>query len=285
MSDILERNSYDARRVEMRRIVIFVASLLVASCLWYIIRKPLTYHLACSAIGCLGREELIGSVVRRNDSTLPYGGWKWYHNFADPDWIAFWSPNSKADVVDSAQSLSRYTTVLDKKLRVQGQILGDHLAIAPDDADTDGSSEVVVEFDLRDGREQVNARRWAVVRLRGEFNEIVWAGLGCSEWRPRKARVAPLWDDRDGDGIRELTFVTVELMQTPDGRWVYRPPTTVAIFDWDSPGGMLRPRSLPKDGSIIPWANRGNAPVRVPKDAELDILVRDLLPLPPAFGQ
>jgi len=268
----------------MRRVVVFAASMLVASAVWYIIREPLSYQLACSAIGCLGREELIGSVILRSDSTLPRGGWRWYYDFVRPEWIAFWSPNGNVSLVDNARPLSGYTTVLDRQLRVQGMIAGDHLAIPPDDADADGLCEVVLEFDLRDSTEQLNARRWAVVRLGNEFNEIVWVGLGCSEWRARKARVTPMWEDQDEDGIQEFKFVTVELMQIPGGRWVYRPPTTVAVFDWDSPGGMLRPRSLPKDGSIIPWVTPGDAPVRVAKDAELHVLLRDLLPLPAGFG-
>jgi hypothetical protein len=126
---------------------------------------------------------------------------------------------------------------------------------------------------------QKDLRWWAVVRLGAEDNEIVWAGMiDTSVWRSRQARLKPIWRDMDGDGSDELVFITVETARTPDGGIVFKPPQTIAVFEWTSPGGVLRTRLLPNGCGILPWNPQGEVPMRVHHTADLDPLVRELLP-------
>ena len=121
---------------------------------------------------------------------------------------------------------------------------------------------------------------WVVVRLGDEHNEIVWAGLlDKSVWHSRRMRLRPIWRDEDGDGRDEFVFITVETARTAKGGIVFKPPQTVAVFEWDEPGGMLLPKQLPDDSGITLWTPPNGIPVQVDQKTDLEPLVRELLPV------
>ncbi len=279
MTSILERDSFDARPIEYRRIAVVMVAVLLAAAAWHGARGRLLYPAARSSVGCPGREKLLAAALRHADPSFPDEPQLWNYNLARPEWIAWSSVRETIPLGDGSWLPKWQVKVADRDLALKGVIAGDRLAAPPADADGDGSCEVLKEFypDL-DGP-QKDLRWWAVVRLGEKENEIVWAGMiDTSVWRSRQARLKPIWRDMDGDGSDELVFITVETMRTPDGGIVFKPPRTIAVFEWTSPGGTLRSRLLPDDCGIRPWKPQGVTPVRVGQASELDPLVRELLP-------
>jgi hypothetical protein len=98
-------------------------------------------------------------------------------------------------------------------------------------------------------------------------------------------RVRPFWRDEDGDGRQELVFVTRTYIKLPNGDVGLKPPETVAVFAWDRPGGVLRPRLLPPNGSFVSWTPPDGTPVKVAQESQLDPILRKLCPLPDNFGR
>ena len=126
---------------------------------------------------------------------------------------------------------------------------------------------------------QQNFVWWVVLRLGHELNEILWVGLmDESVWHSRRMRLKPIWRDEDGDGQDEFVFITVETARTPAGGIVFKQPQTIAVFEWTSPGGILRTRLLPDDCGIVPRNPQGSVPVRVDQTTDLDPLVHEFLP-------
>lgn len=286
MNDVFQRDSYDPRGIEARNLAMVVIILVVSSAAWHGIRGLVLYRVACSSIGCVARRELIAAALRPAHPNVPDHPQFWEFNVARPTWIAWSSARDNTHSGDDSELQRRQVTVADRQLKVRGMIGADRLSSPPDDPDGDGRCEVVLRFDLRGDNGQLIIRRWAVVRLGKEINEIIWVGLAdANAWGVRRAAVRPIWRDEDGDGIREFVFTTLEIFRRPQAEWGFKPPNTVAVFAWDAPGGMLHPRSMPDDGSILSWTPPEKGPVKVEQDADLDPLLRKLLPVPAGFGQ
>ena len=79
MTSILERDSFDARLIEFRRIAVVAVGVLVAATAWHGVRGHLLHPAACSSVGCPGREGLIADALRR---TGKYGN-RTVHHRAD----------------------------------------------------------------------------------------------------------------------------------------------------------------------------------------------------------
>lgn len=275
MSSVLARHSYDPRQCETRRLIVAVLGVLVAGAVWHLVRNDLVYHAACSSIGCPGREELIGAVLRKADPEFPDKPQRWYYDFARPEWIAWRSVREALWKPESGWRPQSRVKVADRHLALQGVIAVAWLSGPPTDADGDGSCEVIkMHFVDR----QRDIRLWTVVRLGEEDNEIVWAGvINLGTWHSRQIRLKPIWRDTDGDGLDELVFVTVERFRTQRGEVAFKPSRTIAVFEWTAPGGTLQPRLLPDDCGIRQWSREDGVPMRVSQDADLDTIVRELL--------
>lgn len=279
MTSIFERDSFDARPIEYRRITVLIVVAFVAAATWHGVRGRLLHPAACSSVGCPGREGLIAAALRRVDPHFPDEPQLWNYNLARPEWIAWSSVRETIPLADGSWLPKWQVKVADRHLVVKGTIAGDWLSTPPADADGDGSCEVLKEYYPDLEGPQKNLRWWSVVRLCEEDNEIIWAGvIDTSIWRSRQTRLKPIWQDTDGDGKDELMFITVETARTPKGGVVFKPPQTVAVFEWTSSGGILRTRFLPDDCGICPWNPPGSVPVRLDQTADLDPLVRELLP-------
>ena len=281
MNPVLERSCYDSRRHEMRLLAVAALVLLVASALWHGVRRTVVYRVACSSIGCLSRGALISSALRQRYPLLPDDDPQaWSLNWAKPEWIAWSFLQEHVPLGDGAKPPMEQVIVTDHTLTVRGAFAGDVLgAPPPADSDGDGLCEVVLGFGSL--LQEQDVVWWVVLRLGDEHNEIVWiAMMDESIWHSRKIRLKPIWRDEDGDGQDEFVFITVERTRSPAGDIVFKPPQTIAVFEWTAPGGILRTRLLPDDCGILPWSSQGAVPMRVDQTTDFDPLVRGMLPVP-----
>lgn len=281
MNPVFERSCYDSRRHEMRFLVVTVLVLLVASALWHGVRSTVVYRVACSSIGCPGREPLIADALRHRYAGFPdYDPQLWNYSLAKPEWIAWSSVREYVPLGDGSKLPKWQVTVANHNLTVRGVIAKDRLSLLPPaDRDTDGLCEVVMEIGPPQDDVQQDFVWWVVLRLGNEHNEIVWIGLmDESIWHSRRIRLKPIWRDEDGDGQDEFVFITVETVRTPVGGIIFKPPETIAVFEWTSPGGVLRTRLLHDDSGIRIWSPDGRVPMRVDQETDLVPLVRELMP-------
>ena len=280
MTGIFARRSQDPKAIELRRLALAVLVLLATGAAWHSIRDDLVYEAARSSIGCPGRAELIAAALRQAEPRFPDQPQLWTYDLAHPGWIAWSSMREVRPLANGPQLYRWQVNVADQRLEVKGVIAVYRLSVPPVDADGDGSCEVVTTFYPAQDDPQQDLRWWAVARLGDEYNQVVWAGMiDDAVWQSRRARVRPVWRDADDDGTDELVFITVETVRTPQGNIGFKPPQTVAVFGWDSPGGILRPRLLPEDCGITPWSPVNQAPLRFGREEDPDPIVRELLPV------
>lgn len=291
MNSMLQRYCFESRRSECRRELIVFGLLLMASAGWYALRPSLIRQAAIQSVGYPGREALMSAALRQTgirileDGRSVTPGMKGHvftHCLPRPGWVAwvFHSPDQMC------------LAFFDQHLCLQGRVKSESAMISmespPGDMDGDGYWEIVFEYYPLPDEDPVvrDLRGWVVVRLGSSNNEIVWLGLiDANLWGNRGARVKPIWRDEDGDGLKELIFVTVETVRLPGRRIGFKPPRTVAVFEWDAPGSMLSPRSLPADCGVSSCELSPRGPVKVALDVELAPLLRRLHPIPEGFGQ
>ena len=303
MSDLLHRHKYDSRRQEIRRIAIAVVLILATSGTWYAVRPFLVCWAARSSVGWLtpgfcehpGRHRLLAAALRASNPCVPEDrdlfGEDWSHLDSHclprPGWVA-WPSGFKERRNPDGSYMNYFArfNYADHRLHAKGGINWPWLPDAPPgDMDGDGRWELVICDSATEDDEDRYVSRGAVVRLGETRNEIAWIGLVDSNlWAKTATRVKPIWRDEDHDGRRELVLVTVVYVVLPGGRGSFQPPKTVAVFEWDSPGGTLVPRHLPDDCGILPWTPPGGRPVPIAPDEELEPVLGDLHPLPEDFG-
>ncbi len=281
MNTLLERNCFDSRARELRLLAVAALVLLVVSTVWHGVRGAVLYRVACSSIGCPGRQDLVAAVLRQRepqffDHDPQFGNVSW----AKPEWIA-WSSMRGHHLPEYPTTPPKWAvTVTDRHLTVRGGFVAARPSRPPADRDGDGYCEVVIEVGLPQEVPGLDIVWWVVLRIGESHNEIVWAGLmDESIWHSRRIRLQPVWRDEDGDGRDEFVFITVETVTTPASGLVFKPPQTIAVFEWASQGGILRTRLLPDDCGISLWRPEGLVPMRVDQTADLDPFVRELLPV------
>ena len=157
----------------------------------------------------------------------------------------------------------------------------------PADRDDDGRLEVTVAYDALKpppgGVTRVSA--WGVVRLGEQQNEVAGIVVVDGSGRVRQViRIEPRWRDVNGDGREELEFATVKFARRADGTMGFFPSQTVAVLEWSAPGGVLRARVVPDDGSFLVWAPADGRPLAFGQDEVADEVFRRLLPVPAGFG-
>lgn len=280
MTRILQRDSFDPKSTEYRRITVAVFTLLVMAATWHGMRGSLLHQVARSSIGCPGRAELLAAAARRTDPRFPDQATLRSFDPACRDWIAWVSVRETGGTTSPMDPIVWEITVTNAHLEVKGVIVGHSLSTPPVDADGDGFCEIVMEVWVPPIKPEGNFVWWIVLRLGDEYNEIVCLALkDRGVWHSRNIRPKPVWRDEDGDGQDEFVFITVETARTASGGIVFKPPQTIAVFKWDKPGGMLFPELLPDDAGIVAWTPPNGQPVRVEPDADLEQIVRKLLPV------
>jgi hypothetical protein len=206
-----------------------------------------------------------------------------------PGWVMWDRVRATAPPGESWRGPKWQCAIADGQLRFRGSVstVSLHMAEVPSDVDGDGRWEVVLNYGRISGKAP-NARafgEWVVLRLGADTNEVVWAGVvDLSRWASPSIQVAPRRQDGVGGRAKDLALITFVNTPLPDGRADFHPSQTVAVFGWERPGGVLVPRSLPKDGGMLSWSPPDGKPVKVATDADLEPVLARLLPIPDDFG-
>ncbi len=280
MTNLLERNRYDDKSAEVRRLVVLAAILVVLAATWHGLRGTLISSLGASSVGCYGRDGLVRAAVRQAGFDIADGDQLRAHSLPRPGWVA-WSTVEYETLPDRSQRPKSWpTTVVDGRLKLLGKLpVG--IDEPPMDIDGDGTWEARVTIPAPEADLKRSLVYHAVLRMKATANELIWLGLvDDSSWRARGIRVFPKWEDTNGDGVQELVFITVVTTRGPSGGIVFKPPEIVALFKLDRPGGLLRPETLPKDCGITAWDPPNHAPVSVDQKADLQSVFHELLPVP-----
>jgi len=274
--DVLRRDSYDTRSTERRRILAAAVCCLLGGTVWHLAGESVLRGLARSSVGCPWREELVAWAVFGREASAFEDEFE--YDLRHPSWIAISSTREHDSSLHSASQRDRPIIIVDDELRIRGSIAGAKLAVPPDDADGDDNCEVVLSYDLRETEEHVNAYRWAVIRIGPQFNEVVWVGLVSGILQGRSWVVDAAWRGNHAASAHDLTFVSIEVFRTESGKMGFKPAKTVAVFRWDPHDGLLYPRSLPDDGSVVSWTPETGVPVG--QDDDMYTVLRHLLPVP-----
>ena len=304
VNSVLERHSQDSRRREFVRLGIGVSLAAVMGLAGYAVRPSLVRWAAERSVGCPGREDLLASALRQDDRDFHDDSeqvsksrrWRWSrrldnlrtHSLPRPGWIR--GPADLAESRDTDATFEffwRGIGYADGRLRRRGALIWPSRELAaPADTDGDERWELLLSDDASTYEDDRSIKRYVVVRLGESNNEIVWIGLSDYwAWKRRGARIKPIWRDEDGDSVEELVFETIATVRLPGGRLGFRPLETVAVFAWDRPGGVLRPRALPDGDEMLIWEPPETGPVQVPQNADLAPILESLLPLPDDFGE
>ncbi|UCG33377.1 MAG: hypothetical protein JSU68_01855 [Phycisphaerales bacterium] len=209
------------------------------------------------------------------------------HAVPAPGWAA-WYRILEPQARDRESHLVYQVWFADHELTWRGRVRSDRwLLFAPDDIDGDGHWEVLWYCDAFDYDPQAPARNklvlMAVVRLGETSNEVVWAGLTGFDFHPDANtyyRIVPMWRDEDGDGRKELVFVTREATRSQPG---FKKPRTVAVLEWDAARGILRPRGDLKGSGVLPWEPPEGRSLVVDPDEDLRPILMELIRLPQEF--
>lgn len=302
MSAIFSRRRTSSARSVVCDYVIGLACVLVASLAWHGLRAYVVRALACSSVGCEARAKLITGAI---DELYPrqrvyvLGGEPVLRSYRQGNrggvaWLVDWAAGSGVQ----PPSIGSQTAVADANLNWRGSLrLQRSPWRSPDlgvDRDGDGAFEVAVSF--QPGafflyNKYSGSVYWPVVRVGRESNEIV--GLVVTRFDVTRAGtlLLPGWYDEFGDGTDDWVFpgagspITALLRGTRPSP-PQRPGSSlpVAVFKWTEPGGVLRPRVVPDDGSMLVWTPADGRPYRFPADKLVDEVCQELLPVPEGFG-
>lgn len=296
MTELFHRQSRDARRDEYVRIAICGIALTCASVVWHVTRSAMIHRAAQSSVGCQARTRLIAAALRTRYAGVPRddvlwspsaGPTLWTHSLPRLGWVAWQTYSNPRQLPDTSWHWDSQLQFADDHLLLKGRISpSPGVSVPPLDADGDGRWEFVVEFlatPLATQRER-DVRRVAVVRLGRDGNEVAWVGLvDANAWAFHRARIEPVWRDEDGDAGSELHFVPLVFARGRAQTPAFKELPTVAILEWDRPGGVLRERLTSTDGTLLSWT-APPAPFRVAVQEPLDKRLADLLPVPDGFG-
>jgi hypothetical protein len=271
MNCLFHRQSFDSGRMEAKRIFLGLAFVGVTSTVWHVGLPHLVYLLARSSVGCPARGPLIAEALRNEGVSLPDNeylfNWTYpyrlrnlrTHSLPGPGWVAFsrrhWGQD---DEFPDAKDL----VFCDAQLKPQGFIRSDDLYVSdcpwhelrcpPGDYDADGFLEVLVCYPCC-AHAEGDVLCYAVLRLHDECNEVVWCGgVDWDVW-PGKEQLWPVLRRNERTGLADLAFVDLKVIRHADGSHNVAPPNIVALFEWDAPGGSLRPVLLPDRGGIFYW--------------------------------
>jgi hypothetical protein len=290
VTELLTRRTIKPQH-DLRRLVILLPALALVCVTWHLVRPALVLALARSSLGCESRAGLVGAALHARYPQLcaMYDGWwavvvqSW--RTANSAGV-FWNIRPPGQPVGPSVSYG----VADETLTLRGTVMTQYLPISsvPGDWDNDGRVELVTNFaplTTTHFRSNASVPGSAILRLGIDHNEIVAALLVDYSSLSRGSDSLQLeWRAADGKGGAELLLM--RYTRAPSGTAGARMSSEViAALDWDAPGGILRPRLLPDDGSVLVWTPKDGHPLAVAVDEPLDPLLVRLVPLPPGFGE
>jgi hypothetical protein len=148
--------------------------------------------------------------------------------------------------------------------------------------DGDGRWEIATQFGAERGTRQFlfASSRWAIVRLDGNRAELLAvAWVNDRRFNRESTIIDPMWQDEDGDGMRELSLLGVTAAPGQGGRPSLQ-HKVLASLDWTGVGGVMVPAHLPDDGSIRVWTPPDGRPIRFSADEDIEPLLDRVFPVP-----
>jgi hypothetical protein len=294
MSDVFSRQAGGDRTKGVRRLLVGAALVVVLSITWHGLRPYLVRALARSSIGCPTRTNLVAAGVRDlypqfPVAEAPHGPKVWSHR-GPSHGLVTWQAEPEVEPLKPGDQprIARYV-LADEKLAYVGSVYSSYppLLASPGDWDADGRVEItgscVSALSALGSIGSLNA--W-VVRPGAMANEV--GGIivvDTQQWQKQSMHLWPYWRDENADGRAELAFVAWRIGALPGGRTGVLSQETVAVFEWSEPGGILRPRHIPDDGSFLVWTPEDGKPYEFSPDTVVDDVCRELLPIPDDFGQ
>jgi hypothetical protein len=264
--------------------VLLGVALVVASVCWNIARRPVTFALARSSVGCAGRTKLIASVVTELYPNFPPEG--------SQDWGLF--PRLTSYALSTGRMVAWHNTQIPPH-GTQSQVAKPLLHLAdgrfqhlgslrtqawilprPDSGGPQSPVMFALHYDAVDFRAGSGGGAapmgCAVVRL--EPPSAILTGLVVG------TRTYPHWVGKNGDRATELEFV----------RWIRpqsgsrRIQTQIAgVFKLDENDVPVLQESLSSDEFLV-WTPPDGQPVAIPEDIAADEFFRSLLEVPAGFG-
>jgi hypothetical protein len=269
---------------------------------WHGLRPYLVRALARSSVGSPVRTHLIAAAVKDLYPRFPvadsqYGECVW--SFRDlSSGLVIWQTQPETEVLKaSEQPRTARWIFADERLAYIGSVYSANwpLATLPGDWDRDASPEIAMHYSPDAQAFQTTRtpgasstrllRAWSFFRPASIGNEI--AGIivvDAQQWHKRRTALRTQWRDENGDGRAELAFVVRKIGALPGGGIGTLSEETVAVFEWTEPGGILRPRQIPDDGSFLVWTPEDGKPYEFSPDTVVEDLCRELLPIPDDFG-
>lgn len=291
MSDPFSRQNVVSTRASIRRALAAAGVLIVASSAWYLVRPHVVRELAQSNMGCPVRWVMLNEALRNTVPELADQSNVLLSSYATPNRVALTRTTEDTSMRErdaAGQKFAFRIRLIDGELNPIGSVRSAraHWIGQLGDWDGDGTLEAVAGYHPLSFEQDpnMNLRGWAVLRIHEDVNQV--AALVVMDRRPRSTRgsIRPFWQDEDGDGHTELVFCSYTWRRGRGGLPQIVALKTVAVFEWDIPGGVLRPRELPDDGSFLVWTPPDGRPFAFSPDVLTELMYRELLPVPDDFG-
>lgn len=289
MSILLQRQRIPVHH-DLKRLIVIAVGIGLCAIGWNAVLPWLELSTARSSLGLVTRSVLVDAVVRARYAATAYepelvqamGG-------RTGRWVgATWPVRTGAgDRSDAFRRLNLWA-VADETLAVRGTVASE-VACGPPfsdagDWDGDGALEVITQDTSMWLAVRPSTVRVAVLRLRSTHNELVGIiGLKQSLTPPGRssprAVLRPELADLGSDAHAELRAYDLTFTRQPNGQWgtVGRQREDVGI-EWTAPGGVLRPRRLPEDGSVTLWTPPGGTPITFAPDTPIEEVLRIYAP-------
>lgn len=291
MSDLFLRHRATTRSKEVRRLVLGLAGLLAAGVVWYLPLRPIAVDLlARSSLGCEARRLLIAAALVQRYPEQSVSIDSVVSNCAPWPATVTWAVTDDAPAGIALQPTQTHV-LADARLDRLGSFRSYEwtLYLVPPhaDRDRDGRLELTCQqraVVFRDRRFMIAPPGYAVIRVGEQSNEI--AGLIATWDHPGRGTAQyVLWQDQDGDGLDELLVRRQTGTSRAGLTRLWGTPETVAVLEWNHPGGVLRPRYLREDTGLAVWSPPDGNPYGFPTDAVVNDILRELLPPPPDWPE
>lgn len=284
LNNILERNSFDARSVEFRRLIPVALVLFILAGAWQGLQSHLIHYFGVASLGCPSRNELIRAALSQAGFDLGYGeivdadrydfDYQYFPNHGCIAWRPFFSRYPEL-CPDYFREWDWTTTLTDNRFRLLGTLPSSSNSIYENDItdiDGDGCLEILTTAsatNVSDPKvgEKTEFNYWVVLRLKATTNEIIWLALHNVSSLHKYGDCHFYWEETPPDGIKKLVITENQIGKS-------------ASFIPDHPGGLLIAEALPTGCGFTLWNPPNNMPVSFDQTACLTQLVLQLLPLP-----
>lgn len=285
MSVWFRRFGCDAQEFGWRRLACAASICVLISCGWYGVRASIVRYFANASIGNRGRYMLvINGFEASGHEVEALHGCRPQTQSTPTHCVGVNYSRTEETLADADEASSVEIVIVDSQFNLRGMYSLTSSAFPwyfrnlPLFVERGGSWLLRVEIDLSDQNHERFHQYQGLIRMKPDHNELVWLGLidisgiGC-----RAIGTQPVWEDQNGNGIKEWVYSWKPTRADPVGG------QPVAIFESAEPGGILRTLILTEESQIVPWTPASATPLRIEHDEMLDEVFRKLLPPPPGL--